>query len=103
MGRIVPRQAVTARLGIAGVLVAAGLLLAVLFGGGAHPAAAADHGPMAGQPVAGQQQDRQNERAARDGSGETRAIVVGGLAFVLMIGAAGGVLWFTARDRNQQH
>jgi len=34
------------------------------------------------------------------GSGETRAVVVGGLAFVLMVGTAGAVLWYTARGRR---
>ncbi|HEX5273084.1 MAG TPA: hypothetical protein VFW33_21455 [Gemmataceae bacterium] len=33
-------------------------------------------------------------------TGETRALVVGGLAFVLMVGAAGAVLWHTARSRH---
>ncbi|GAB3504130.1 hypothetical protein [Amycolatopsis cihanbeyliensis] len=96
MGYTVSRQAVVTKLGIAGVIAVAGLTLAMLFGGGARPAAAADH-----EPVTAQQQTQHSEWAARDGSGETRAIIVGGLAFVVMIGAAGAVLWFTARDRNQ--
>lgn len=31
---------------------------------------------------------------------ETRAIVVGALAFILMVGTAGAVVWHTARARN---
>lgn len=38
--------------------------------------------------------------AAASSTGETRAVVVGGLAFVLMVGAAGAVLWHTARGRH---
>jgi hypothetical protein len=32
----------------------------------------------------------------------TEALVVGGIAFAAMISAAGGVLWFTARNHRQQ-
>ncbi|GAB2992509.1 hypothetical protein LWP59_33435 [Amycolatopsis acidiphila] len=38
--------------------------------------------------------------AAVQPTSETRAIVVGGLSFVLMIAAAGAVLWHTARSRH---
>lgn len=72
---------------------AAGLavVLAVLFGGvaqaapssGATPRTTANQGSAAVEPTS-----------------ETRAIVVGGLSFVLMIGAAGAVLWYTARGRH---
>ncbi|GAA3822538.1 hypothetical protein [Amycolatopsis tucumanensis] len=34
--------------------------------------------------------------------GETRAVVVGTLAFGLMIAAAGAVFWYTARHRGPQ-
>lgn len=43
---------------------------------------------------------QQQESAAAEPTSETRAIVVGGLSFVLMIGAAGAVLWYTARGRH---
>lgn len=43
---------------------------------------------------------QQQESAAAEPTSETRAIVVGGLSFVLMIGAAGAVLWYTARGRD---
>ncbi|HVW39721.1 MAG TPA: hypothetical protein VHC18_00045 [Amycolatopsis sp.] len=33
-------------------------------------------------------------------AGETKAIVVGTLGFVLMVGTAGAVLWYTARNRH---
>ncbi|WP_116047274.1 hypothetical protein [Amycolatopsis palatopharyngis] len=67
-------------------VAAAGMVLAVLLG--SVPQAAAS-------PA-----DQQRERAAVQQSGETQAFVVGGLAFVLMVGAAGAVLWFTAKGRN---
>jgi len=38
--------------------------------------------------------------AAAGASAVTRALVVGSLAFVLMIGAAGAVLWYAARHRG---
>lgn len=41
------------------------------------------------------------EAAAASGD-VTQALVVGGFAFVLMIAAAGGVLWFTARKRHHE-
>jgi hypothetical protein len=31
------------------------------------------------------------------------ALTFGGVAFLLMVVAAGGVLWFTARNRHHQH
>jgi hypothetical protein len=43
---------------------------------------------------------RQQDSAAVQPTSETRAILVGGLSFVLMIGAAGAVLWYTARGRH---
>jgi hypothetical protein len=39
--------------------------------------------------------------AASDGMGQ--ALIVGGVAFGLMVAAAAGVLWFTARNRGHQH
>jgi hypothetical protein len=70
---------------------AAGLavVLAVLFGGVAQ--AAPDPAPRTG--------GAQGSAPVAPAS-ETRAIVVGGLSFVLMIGAAGAVLWYTARGRH---
>ncbi|MDQ0379258.1 hypothetical protein [Amycolatopsis thermophila] len=45
--------------------------------------------------------DRGNHSSvAVDPPGETRAVVVGTLSFVLMIAAAGGVFWYTARHRG---
>ncbi|QWF82180.1 hypothetical protein [Amycolatopsis sp. CA-230715] len=44
---------------------------------------------------------RGQEAAAASGD-VTQALVVGGLAFVLMVAAAGGVLWFTARKRHHE-
>ncbi|GAA1963719.1 hypothetical protein [Amycolatopsis minnesotensis] len=41
------------------------------------------------------------EAAAASGD-VTQALVVGGFAFVLMIAAAGAVLWFTARKRHHE-
>ena len=39
--------------------------------------------------------------AARDqSSGETRAVVVGSVAFTLMVATGGAVLWYTARSRH---
>lgn len=78
---------------VAAFVAAAGVVLAVLFGS-ALPSAAST-----GQPPA----LKQSERAALQQSGETQAFVVGGFAFVLMIGAAGAVLWFTAKSRNHSH
>lgn len=69
---------------IAGLMAAFVLLFG--FGGVAQ---AAENG------TAGSQQDS----AAVQPPSETRAVVVGGLSFVLMIGAAGAVLWYTARQR----
>jgi hypothetical protein len=66
----------------------AGLMtvFALLLGGVAQaaPNSTTEHGDAAMQPAP---------------TGETRALVVGGLAFVLMVGAAGAVLWHTARSR----
>lgn len=72
---------------IAAALSAVGVTFAVLLGS-AFPAAAE------GASVANQ--------AAQQSDGTTQAIIVGALAFVLMIGAAGAVLWFTVRDRNHE-
>ncbi|GAA4546351.1 hypothetical protein GCM10023192_60770 [Amycolatopsis samaneae] len=38
-----------------------------------------------------------------EGCGMTQAIIVGGMAFVAMVAAAGGVLWFTARHRQSDN
>lgn len=74
------------------VLIAAiGVLLAVLLAM-AQPAVANSQGDDV--------RDRK-EQAATDSGAATQAIIVGGLAFVLMIGAAGAVLYYTARSRHQ--
>jgi hypothetical protein len=73
---------------VASFVAAAGMVLAVLLGSALQ--AGASTAPA----------DQQRERAAVQQSGETQAFVVGGLAFVLMVGAAGAVLWFTAKGRN---
>ncbi|WP_236789258.1 hypothetical protein [Amycolatopsis sp. GM8] len=65
----------------------------LLFGGFAQ---AAENGT----PGAAAPRTAHPESAAEQPPSETRAIVVGGLAFVLMIGAAGAVVWYTARGRH---
>ncbi|SFK47957.1 hypothetical protein SAMN05421835_12252 [Amycolatopsis sacchari] len=62
------------------------VVFAVLFGGVAQAAEAGTR--------------QQQESAAVQSTGETRAVVVGSLAFVLMLGAAGAVFWYTARSRH---
>jgi hypothetical protein len=73
-------------------------MLTVLVMAGAMPAAAAikPSGTTAGGGAEGG-----GVPLASDGIGQ--ALVVGGVAFFLMVVAAGGVLWFTARNRGQQH
>jgi hypothetical protein len=56
---------------------------------GAHPARAAVDAQGARHGAAGS-----------GGAGVTQAVVVGALAFVLMLGAAAAVLWFTAKSRH---
>jgi hypothetical protein len=75
---------------VASFVAAAGVMLAVLLGPVLSAGAATGQLPT----------QQQGEQAAVRESGATQAIVVGGFAFVLMVGAAGGVLWFTARSRN---
>ncbi|NIH87279.1 hypothetical protein [Amycolatopsis granulosa] len=72
MGKVVAR--------LAGLGAAVALLLTVL-AGTAQAVTPSDHGSAAG---------------------ETQAVVVAVLSFGLMIAAAGGVFWYTARHRGSQ-
>ena len=72
----------------AGVVAAVAVLFGVLLGGVAQAA----------EPSGTQQRD--NAAVQVQPTGETRAVVVGALSFVLMIALAGGVLWYTARGRH---
>lgn len=74
-------------------------MLAALALAGAMPAAAATK--PSGTPTGGGGAEGGGVPIASDGVGQ--ALVVGGVAFFLMVLAAGGVLWFTARNRGQQH
>jgi hypothetical protein len=73
------------------ILKIAGLMAVfVLFFGGAAQAAQAPTSPTG----------REGNVVAAQSSGETRAIVVGGLALALIVSTAGAVLWYTARGRH---
>jgi hypothetical protein len=73
------------------ILKIAGLMavFALLFGGVAQ--AAQTPSPPAG---------KEGNAVSAQPPGETRAIVVGGLALVMMLSTAGAVLWYTARGRH---
>lgn len=81
--------------------VVAALLL--LLGGTAQAASAATGAGSASNSMGagGAAAERENA-AATPSTGETRAMIVGGLAFVLMIGTAGAVLWHAARGRHTE-
>ncbi|WP_020670470.1 hypothetical protein [Amycolatopsis nigrescens] len=72
------------------VLAGVGMVIAVALGG-ALPAMAAEPKPTGGGGAS----------TAAASTDVTQALVVGGLAFVLMIGAAAAVLWFTVKHRDQ--
>jgi hypothetical protein len=78
------------------ILKITGLLAVfVLLFGGVAQAAQAPASP------AGKEGTQQEDTAvAAQPSGETRALVVGGLALVLMVSIAGAVLYYTARGRH---
>lgn len=83
--------------------VAAALLL--ISGAGAANAASvtgvAAHTTTSAAPPPNQGGGGAGEGSASAGpSDETQAWVVGGVAFLLMIGTAGAVLWNTARNRH---
>ncbi|GAB3566821.1 hypothetical protein GCM10027445_14280 [Amycolatopsis endophytica] len=80
MGKVVAR--------LAGVFAAVAVLLGLLAG----PAQAVETPSPAERTSQGS--------VAVDPPGETRAVVVGALAFGVMIVAAGGVFWYTARHRQ---
>ncbi|KAA9162334.1 hypothetical protein FPZ12_011885 [Amycolatopsis acidicola] len=71
----------------------------LLFAGVAE-AATAPSSAVTPSAAAGGATAKTPETDAASSTGETRAVVVGGLAFVLMVGAAGAVLWHTARTRK---
>ncbi|MTD54187.1 hypothetical protein [Amycolatopsis pithecellobii] len=66
-------------------------VFALLFGGVGGVAQATEGAAVERGPADAQQAGAPSE---------TRAVVVSGLAFVLMVGAAGAVLWHTARSRR---
>jgi hypothetical protein len=78
---------------VTGFVVAA-MAAALLLLTGTGTAAATTTAPGDGGGGAGQ------GGAAVAPSDETHALVVGGIAFVLIIGVAGAVLWNTARKRH---
>lgn len=82
---------------VAGFVVAA--VASALFLLGCAGAAAAT--TESTTPTDGATANRGN--AAPTSNDETHALVVGGVAFVLMIGTAGAVLWNTTRKRHTPH
>lgn len=92
---------------IAGLVVAAvaGALLLLAGGlGTAHAAVPATTAAQQSSTSSAVSTPPKNQGSAGvSPTSETRAVVVGAVAFVLMLGAAGAVIWHTARTRHTPH
>jgi cobalamin biosynthesis Mg chelatase CobN len=96
---------------------ATGLLVAVLIGLGAPMTFASGEQPkqtlpwpgattsaepvVLGETASARERAEQRKQVLAAENSNTQAFVVGTVAFLLMIGAAGAVFWFTAKHRHE--